>query len=100
MENWTWALRKMHSGYNKMEILPTQRNVGSGPYPIQLNYSIPYYDRMISMIPSGHRRPSTAEYPQIGDHVSKALDQICSGLKEPKQTLNYATKKSAKTSGW
>jgi multiple sugar transport system substrate-binding protein len=65
-----------------------------------LNYSIPYYDRIISMIPSGHGRPSTAEYPQIDDHISKALDQICSGLKEPKQTLNYATKKSAKTLGW
>lgn len=79
---------------------PNTKEYRSGPYPIQLNHSIPYYDRMISMIPLGHRRPSTAEYPQIDDHISKALDQICSGLKEPKQALNYATKKSAKTLGW
>lgn len=81
-------------------ILPTQKNIGSDPYPNQLNHSIPYYDRMISMIPLGHSRPSAAEYAQIDDHISKALDQICSGLKEPKQALKYATKKSAKTLGW
>jgi hypothetical protein len=42
---------------------PTQKNIGSDPYPIQLNQSILYDDRMISMIPLGLRRPSAAEYP-------------------------------------
>ena len=55
---------------------------------------------MISMIPVGHRRPSAAEYQQIDDHISKALNQSCSGLKEPNQVLNDAAKKSAKTLGW
>jgi multiple sugar transport system substrate-binding protein len=99
MENWTWA-QKNALWLQQYGFLPTQKNIGSGPYPIQLKQSIPYYDRMISMIPLGHSRPSAAEYPQIDDHMSRALDQICSGLKEPKQALNHAAKKSAKTLGW
>jgi multiple sugar transport system substrate-binding protein len=80
--------------------LPTQRNIGSGPFLTQLNQTIPYYDKMISMIPMGRARPNIPAFPQIDDHVSKALDEICSGVKEAKQALDDAAKKSAKVLGW
>ena len=38
--------------------LPTQKTIGSGPYFTQLNQTIPYYDRMVSMIQIGRSRPS------------------------------------------
>jgi multiple sugar transport system substrate-binding protein len=80
--------------------LPTQKTIGQGPQSIQLNQTIPYYDKMISMIPLGQSRPTAPEFPEIDDHISKALDQICSGLKEPKRALDDAAKKSAKILGW
>ena len=80
--------------------LPTQKTIGQGPQSIQLNQTIPYYDKMISMIPFGQSRPTAPEFPEIDDHISKALDQICSGLKEPKRALDDAAKKSAKILGW
>ena len=80
--------------------LPTQKTIGQGPQSTQLNQTIPYYDRMISMIPLGQSRPTAPEFPEIDDHISKALDQVCSGLKEPKQALDDAAKKSAKLLGW
>jgi multiple sugar transport system substrate-binding protein len=80
--------------------LPTQKTIGSGLQLIQLNQTIPYYDKMISMIPIGKSRPSAPEFPQIDDQISKALDQVCSGIKQPKQALNDAAKGSAKILGW
>ena len=52
------------------------------------------------MIPLGKSRPIAPEYPQIDDHISQALDQVCSGLKEPKQALDDAAEESAKVLGW
>jgi multiple sugar transport system substrate-binding protein len=80
--------------------LPTQKTIGQGPQSTQLNQTIPYYDKMISMIPLGQSRPTAPEFPQIDDHISKALDQVCSGLEEPKQALDDAARKSAKLLGW
>jgi multiple sugar transport system substrate-binding protein len=80
--------------------LPTQKTIGSGLQLIQLNQTIPYYDKMISMVPIGKSRPSAPEFPQIDEQISKALDQVCSGIKQPKQALNDAAKGSAKILGW
>ena len=81
-------------------LLPTQKTIGQGPPSTQLNQTILYYDKMISMIPLGKSRPIAPEYPLIDDHISQALDQVCSGLKEPKQALDDAAEKSAKVLGW
>jgi multiple sugar transport system substrate-binding protein len=81
-------------------LLPTQKTIGQGPQSTQLNQTILYYDKMISMIPLGKSRPIAPEYPLIDDHISQALDQVCSGLKEPKQALDDAAEKSAKVLGW
>lgn len=80
--------------------LPTQKNIGAGQESITLNQTIPYYNRMVSMIPIGHSRPIAPEYPQIDNQISVALDQVCSGLKEPKQALEDAATMTAKVLGW
>ena len=82
--------------------LPTQISLGegSGPFANLLRKSIPFYDEMVSMIPVGQGRPSIPEYPAIADDIREALDDVYYGIKEPKQALNDAAAKSAKTLGW
>jgi multiple sugar transport system substrate-binding protein len=82
--------------------LPTQISLGegNGSYANLLRKSIPFYDEMISMIPMGKGRPSIPEYPAIAEDIRQALDDVYYGIKEPKQALNDAAKKSAKTLGW
>jgi multiple sugar transport system substrate-binding protein len=80
--------------------LPTQKNLGSGPQSVQLSQTIPYYDKMMSMIPTGHSRPSISEYPQIADNIREAIEDVYYGIKEPKQALDDAAAKSAKVLGW
>jgi multiple sugar transport system substrate-binding protein len=80
--------------------LPTQKSLGSGPQSAQLNQTIPYYNKMISMILTGHARPNVSEYPQIADHIRQAIEEVYYGIKEPKQALNDAAAKSAKVLGW
>jgi multiple sugar transport system substrate-binding protein len=80
--------------------LPTQKTIGEGPQSAELNQTIPYYGKMVSMIPIGHGRPSIPEFPQIDNDISQALDQICLGIKDPKQALDDAAAKSAKALGW
>lgn len=80
--------------------LPTQIPIGEGYYSGELRKSIPYYDQLISLIEFGRARPNIAEYPQIADHISEAIDDIFSGTKEPKQALDDAAAKSAKVLGW
>jgi multiple sugar transport system substrate-binding protein len=80
--------------------LPTQKNLGSGPQSIELSQTIPYYDKMMSMIPSGHSRTSVSEYPQIADNVREAIEDVYYGIKGPKQALDDAAAKSAKALGW
>jgi multiple sugar transport system substrate-binding protein len=80
--------------------LPTQIPIGQGPYAASLNQTIPYYDKLVSMVQIGHSRPSLQEYPQIADHIRQALDEVFYGLKQPKQALDAAAAKSAKVLGW
>jgi multiple sugar transport system substrate-binding protein len=81
-------------------LIPTQKTVGSGPELAQLNQTIPYYSEMISEVPFGRSRPNIPQFAQIDEQVSHALDQVCSGVKEPKQALDEAAAKSAKLLGW
>jgi multiple sugar transport system substrate-binding protein len=85
----------MKTGY-----LPTQKDIGQGPSLSILNQTIPYYDKMLSMIPLGRSRPNIPEYAQIDDYVTEAGKQVCNGIKEPKQALDDAAAKSAKLLGW
>ena len=55
---------------------------------------------MTNMINIGHSRPSIAEYPQIADNIKQAIDEVYLGVKEPKQALDDAAKKSAEALGW
>lgn len=80
--------------------LPTQKAIGEGEFSSELNQTIPYYDKMVSMISIGRSRPSIPEYPQIADDIRQAIDQVYSGIKQPKQALDEAAAKSAKVLGW
>jgi multiple sugar transport system substrate-binding protein len=84
----------------KFGYLPTQIPIGQGPFSGILNQSIPYYSQLISMVSEAGSRPSIPEYPQIADNVRQALDDICYGIKEPKEALDDAAAKSAKVLGW
>jgi multiple sugar transport system substrate-binding protein len=84
----------------KYGYLPTQTPIGEGPYSTQLVQSIPYYQEMISLIELGRSRPSIPEYPQITNHIKQAMDEVFSGSKEPKQALDDAAAKSARSLGW
>jgi multiple sugar transport system substrate-binding protein len=80
--------------------LPTQKSIGSDPLLTQLNQTIPYYDKMVSMIPIGKSRPVASEYPQIAENIRQAIEAVYNGVKEPKQALDDAAKESAKVLGW
>jgi multiple sugar transport system substrate-binding protein len=80
--------------------LPTQKPIAEGTYSTQLNATIPYYKELISMLSIGHSRPSIAEYPQIADNIRQAIDEVYLGVKDPKQALDDAAKKSAEVLGW
>jgi multiple sugar transport system substrate-binding protein len=82
--------------------LPTQTTLGEGTnsYADHLRKSIPFYDEMISMIPTGGSRPSIPEYQAIAEDVRQAIDEVSYGIKEPRQALDDAAAKSAKSLGW
>ena len=84
----------------KYVYLPTQKPIAEGQYSDQLAKSIPYYKELISMLSIGHSRPSISEYPQIADNIRQAIDEVYLGVKEPKQALDDAAKKSAEVLGW
>ena len=86
----------------KQGFLPTQTILGqdTNSYADHLRKSIPFYDDMISMIPTGKGRPNLPEYQAIAEHVRQALDDVFYGIKEPKQSLDDAAAKSAKVLGW
>jgi multiple sugar transport system substrate-binding protein len=65
-----------------------------------LNQTIPYYDKLISVLQLRGIRPSIPEYPQIAEHIHQALNEVFYGLKQPKQALDEAAAKSAKVLGW
>ena len=80
--------------------LPTQKGIGQGPSLSILNQTIPYYDKMLSMIPLGRSRPNIPEFPQMDDHITQAIKQVCNNIEEPNQALDDAAAKSAKLLGW
>ena len=84
----------------KLGYLPTQVAIGEGPYSTPLRNSIPYYDELINLIFYGHARPNIPEYPLIADHVRQAIDAVYNGTKTPKEALDDAAEKSAKSLGW
>jgi multiple sugar transport system substrate-binding protein len=84
----------------KYGLLPTQISIGNGPYAESLNQSIPYYDKLISMLELARSRPNIPEYPAIADSIRQAIDQIYNGTREPKQALDEAAATSAKVLGW
>ena len=86
----------------KQGFLPTQTTLGqdTNSYADHLKKSIPFYDDMISMIPTGKGRPNLPEYQAIAEHIRQALDDVFYGIKEPKQALDDAAAKSAKVLGW
>ncbi|HEY7694588.1 MAG TPA: extracellular solute-binding protein [Nitrososphaeraceae archaeon] len=84
----------------KYAYLPTQKPIAEGQYSDELAKTIPYYKELISMLSIGHSRPSISEYPQIADNIRQAIDEVYLGVKEPKQALDDAAKKSAEVLGW
>ena len=79
--------------------LPTQKSIGSGPQLTQLNQTIPYYDKMVSMISIGKSRPVAPEYPQIAEHIRQAIEDVYYGVKQPKQALDYVCQRVCKGFG-
>jgi multiple sugar transport system substrate-binding protein len=80
--------------------LPTQKPIGEGRYASQLNSTMPYYSELISMIPQAHSRPNIPEYPQIAENIKQAIDEVFYDIKEPKQALDDAAKRTADVLGW
>ena len=85
----------------KYGLLPTQISIGNGPYAGSLNQTIPYYDKLISMLEIARARPNIPEYPVIAENIRQAIEQIYNGTAvEPKQALDEAAASSAKVLGW
>jgi len=84
----------------KFGYLPTQSVTGEAYTNSSQSLSFPYYDKMKSMVPLGHVRPSIAEYPMIAEHIRQAIHDVLSGGKDPRQALQDAASKSAKDLGW
>jgi multiple sugar transport system substrate-binding protein len=84
----------------EMGFVPTQRTLGEGPSSEPLKESVPFFEEMVSMIPNGRGRPTTAEYPEIAEHIHQAIQQVYNGSASPKEALDMAAAKSAVTLGW
>jgi multiple sugar transport system substrate-binding protein len=81
--------------------LPTQHVLGDGPSSQPLKESVPYYEEMVSMIPSGGTRPSIPEYSEISGHIHQAIQQVLNGTAvSSKDALDIAAAKSAHALGW
>src|ERR671914_129283 len=80
--------------------LPTQKVIGDGPLSEPLKQSVPYFEEMISMIPYGRSRPNIPEYPEIGEHIHQAIQQVYNGSASPEDALNTAAAKSVGSLGW
>ena len=86
--------------YEKYGLLPTQVSIGDGEYSANLSKTIPYYGQLISMLQLKGVRPNIPEFPQIAEHIRQALDEVLYQSKDPKEALDNAAAKSAKTLGW
>jgi multiple sugar transport system substrate-binding protein len=85
---------------SKYGYLPTQLAIGQGEFSNELRQYNPYYEEMISMVPTGLSRPSIPEYPEIADNLREAIDAVYYGEKQPNEALQDAAMKSAKILGW
>jgi multiple sugar transport system substrate-binding protein len=61
----------MHEKYG---LLPIQIPIGEGPYSDNLGKTIPYYDKLVSMLKIGRYGPNIPEQPQIAEHIRQALN--------------------------
>ncbi len=84
----------------KYGYLPTQLAIGQGEFSNVMRQYNPYYEEMISMIPTGLSRPSIQEYPEIADNIREAIDEVYYGKKQPNEALQDAAMKSAKVLRW
>lgn len=85
----------------KYGYLPTQTIIGEGiAEGNSSSTAFPYYEKMTSMIPVGHVRPSIPEYPEIAQDISKAIDDVLISGMDPRQALEAAASESAKSLGW
>jgi multiple sugar transport system substrate-binding protein len=80
--------------------LPTQKVIGDGPFSESLKQSVPYFEELVSMIPYGRSRPNIAEYPEIAEHVTQAIQQVYNRSASPEDALDMAAAKSADSLGW
>ena len=80
--------------------LPTQKPIGEGNYSKLFEQKLPYSQQMLSLIEFGRGRPTIPEYPSIAGDIRQAINEVQYGIKEPKQALDDAAVKSAKTLGW
>jgi multiple sugar transport system substrate-binding protein len=87
----------MHEKYG---LLPTQIPIGEGPYSANLGKTIPYYDKLVSMLKIGRYGPNIPEQPQIAEHIRQMLDDVFYNTNEPEEALANAAAKSAKALGW
>ena len=87
----------MHEKYG---LLPTQIPIGEGPYSANLGKTIPYYDKLVSMLKIGRYGPNIPEQPQIAEHIRQMLDDVFYNTNEPEEALANAAVKSAKALGW
>lgn len=86
--------------HEKCGWLPTQIPIGNGPYAIDLNNTIPYYEKLISMLSTARTRPNIPEYPQISEYILEAINQVYNGIRQPGEALDEAAAKSAVALGW
>lgn len=84
----------------KFGYLPTQSAIGEGYINNSSFATIPYYKKMISMIPLGQVRPSIPEYPLLAQDISEAIKSVVLNGMNPGEALQIAAAKSAKSLGW
>ena len=103
----TWELitlmvisRIMTPWLNKQVFFQHRKVLAQGPQLTQLNQTIPYYDKMVSMISIGKSRPVAPNIRNIAEHIRQAIEDVYYGVKQPKQALDDAAEESAKVLGW
>ena len=80
--------------------LQTQKTLGSGSQSAQFNQTIPFNNKMITMVPMAHSRPSLAEYPQIAENVREQLRTLIMASRSQSKHQMMLLAKSAKVLGW
>lgn len=90
----------MASFHEKYGWLPTQIPIGNGPYARDLNNTIPYYEKLISMLSTARARPNIPEFPQISEYILEAINQVYNGTRQTGEALDEAAAKSAVALGW